>query len=173
MDELQPQALVVFNAEYLDKYTLRYLLELRSPIRRTGAPIPLLSLILCASVEDGSGEGGRFAKLLSEFGELERPWKNRMLFPLLQGREFVAVMLRLIDQNLEAKVADDVVKPQMFEEFANWTGFNWWLIRELVTSLDRALGPRRDGQRRMVTNKVLEQVRRTWVERSGELPAAE
>ena len=52
MDVLLPQALVVLNAQYLDKRTLGYLLELRSPLKRTGASIPMLSLILCTSVED-------------------------------------------------------------------------------------------------------------------------
>lgn len=171
MDELLPQALVISNAQYLDKRTLSYLLELRSPLKRTGTRIPMLSLILCTSVEDSSGEGSRFGKLLSAFGEADIPWKKRMLFPIMDSREFVAVMLRLIDMNLDAKVGDDVVKTQMYDEFATWTDCNWWLVRELVLVLDRALGPRRDDQRRIITGKVLEEVQRTCLERSGESPA--
>jgi hypothetical protein len=177
MDGLLPQALVVLNAQYLDSRTLGYLLELRSPVKRTGPHISMLSLILCASVEGVSsddsqfgkllGEGSRFGKLLSDFGEVKKPWEKRMIFPIMEGREFVAVMLRLIDQNLDAKIGDDVAKTQMYEEFANWTDCNWWLVRELAIVLDRALGPRRDNQRRIITAKVLEQVRQTWVERSG------
>lgn len=167
LDQLLPQAIVIANAQHLDKTTLSYLLELRSPLRRTSPPLALRSLILCASTEDAAGEGSKFAKLLSNHGETSSLWKQRMVFPLLRGREFVEVMLELINQNLHAKVGDDVDEKQMHEDFAIWTGFNWWLVRELVIVLDRILGPRRDGQSRVITPKVLEQVRRTWVERSG------
>jgi hypothetical protein len=94
-------------------------------------------------------------------------WPNRMLFLLPEGREFVAVMLRLIHQNLCAEIAGDVDKKRMYEDFAIWTSCTWWLMRELVIVLDRALGPRRDDRPRIITRQVLERVRRTWLERSG------
>jgi len=61
-----------------------------------------------------------------------------MIFPIMEGGEFVAVILRLIDQNLDATVDSDVVKKQMYEEFANWTDCNWWLVRELVIVFTRS-----------------------------------
>ena len=97
------------------------------------------------------------------------PWKQRMLFPIMEGHEFVAVMLRLIDQNLDAIEGSDVVKKQMYDDFATWTDCNWWLVRELVIVLDRVLGPRRENQRGII--KVREQVTKMWLERSGGSPA--
>jgi hypothetical protein len=167
LDELMPQAIVVPNAQNLDKRTFSHLLELRSPFRRNRPRIALRALILCASVEDRSGEGSKFGKLLSDFGETRVAWSNRMLFPLPEGREFVAVMLRLIHQNLCAEVGDDVDEQRMYEDLAIWTNCNWWLMRELVIVLDRALGPRRDDRPRIITRQVLEQARQPWLERSG------
>jgi hypothetical protein len=88
-DELQAQAYVLLNGEYLDSRALRYLLELCSPLHRGLPNVARRGLIICASVEPAAATDTKFGKMLHEIKELRAVWPNRLEIKQLDAEEFV------------------------------------------------------------------------------------
>lgn len=165
MDDLQPLAIAVSDAGSLNSATLRALLELRTPTERNRPRMMRCALILCATVDEHVPEQSRFSKLLNSLGETRAAWPNILTFAPLNGAEFGATMAMLIRRNLRTDLGDDVNSKEAIVTFADWTGTDWWLMVELVKLLDEGLGPQHEGQRRVLTQKVIEAVRQRWLKR--------
>ncbi|NNJ13094.1 hypothetical protein EKD04_022470 [Chloroflexales bacterium ZM16-3] len=165
-DDLQPQAYVLLNGEYLDKAVWRYLLELQSPIQRGAPRLARRSLIICASVDPAAAEDSKFAKMISEVPELRAAWPRRMVIDLMDAAEFQEVLLRLVRQNLNAVFAEDVDQDEIIQEAANWTQGIWRLLTEqLIRIIDEELGPAKSDAPRVLTKAVWERVRKRWEKR--------
>ncbi len=165
-DDLQPQAYVLLNGEYLDKTVWRYLLELRSPIQRGTPHLARRSLIICASVDPAAAEDSKFAKMISEVPELRAAWPRRMVIDLMDAPEFQEVLLRLVRQNLNAVFAEEVDQDGVIQEAANWTQGAWRLLTEqLIRIVDEELGPAKRDAPRVLTKAVWGRVRKRWEKR--------
>lgn len=168
-DELQPQAYVLLNGEYLDRRVLQYLLELCNPIRRGQPNTARRGLVICASVEPAVGGDSKFGKLVNEIKELRAVWPNRLEIKHMEANEFVPVMLTFIRRNLNAVFADnldDAGRDELLQEAAAWTQAEWRLIaNQLVPLIDEELGPQKGHEPRVLTIKTWERVRKRWQQR--------
>jgi hypothetical protein len=137
-DELQPQAYVLLNGEYLDSRALRYLLELCSPLHRGLPNVARRGLIICASVEPAAAADTKFGKMLHEIKELRAVWPNRLEIKQMDADEFVPVMLTFLRRNLNTVFAgefDDADQNAVLQEAAAWTQADWRLIATQLVPL--------------------------------------
>ena len=165
-EQLQPQAVVITNAHLLDKQTIELLLELRRPTRRGYSLIPRCALILCAQTPLGNDTDSQWSKLLNTVSETRAAWPNHLQYNSLTVNEFGIVMLTIVEENLNAKFASGLDPQTTLQLFGKWTHANWWLIEQLIIKLDTALGSMQQGKPRLVTQAVVEQVQKVWLERS-------
>jgi hypothetical protein len=168
-DELQPQAYVLLNGEYLDPRALQYLLELCCPLHRGQANVARRGLVICASVEPAVASDHKFGKMVNEIKELRAVWPNRLEIKQMDGDEFSPVMLTFIRRNLNTvfgKDVDDAEQKSILQEAADWTQGMWRLIAtQLVPLIDEELGPQKGDEPRILTKKVWERVRKRWQQR--------
>lgn len=160
--QIQPQAMVITNAQELDHETLSTLLDLRRMMRQGQQAKPLCALILCARVEEGTAEESPFYRLLQHEGETRAAWNAHMAITKMTVREFGETMRTIIKENLSATFAPNIDIRQALISFGTWTDANWWLIEQLTRKLDLALGPILPNQPRVITQDVLNQVQKIW-----------
>ncbi len=165
VSELEPQAFVILNGEYLDKRCWPYLLELRSPIQRGRPRLAQRALIVCASVDPAEAGDSKFGKMVNEVKELRAAWPNRLEIGLMDVDEFVPVMLTLIRRNLNTIFGKDVDQDAILQEAAAWTQAEWRLTTEqLLPIVDQELGTA-GNEPRVLTKKVWDRVRTRWQKR--------
>ena len=75
-------------------------------------------------------------------------------------------MLTIVEEDLNAKFASGLDPQTTLQLFGKWTHANWWLIEQLIIKLDTALESMQQGKPRLVTQAVVEQVQKVWLERS-------
>jgi hypothetical protein len=166
IDELDPHAIVVLNGEYLDKRCWPYLLELRSPLQRNKPLIAQRALIVCASVEPATAGESKFGKLVNDIKELRPYWPKHLAIELMDGEEFIEVMVSLIRKNLNAVFDESVDQDELLHEAAEWTQAEWRLITtQLIPIIDAELGAAKGDAPRIVTKKIWERVRDRWKKR--------
>ncbi|KAB8140070.1 hypothetical protein F8S13_25695 [Chloroflexia bacterium SDU3-3] len=160
--EVQPQAIVITSAEVLDDETLTALLHLRRVVRRGYTYKPTCGLVLCARVEPEKIEDSRFSALLNRSPETRTAWPDHLTIDLMSVRECGLVLMKIIQEHLQATFAPDVDPRQTLITFGRWTDLNWWLVEQLVQKLDYVLGPIRGEQKRIITHEVVDKVQSLW-----------
>jgi len=168
MQELQPRALVVGNAQYLDERALHWLLLLRTHAEEGHPLLARHSLVFSGQVEPGGEESSKFARIMNGQSETKLAWPHKMLLTPMALPEFVAIVVVMIRRNLDTVFGSDVNANRVTTEFYEWTRGNWWYISELTKALDGALGPaKKSGESRVITEGVMNRLREAWVQRIG------
>jgi hypothetical protein len=169
MKELQPRAVVIGNAHYLDDRALHWLLLLRRYSEQGHALLPRHALILSARTVTGGEESGKFAHLMNGHDETKIAWSQKILLSPMPLAEFVMIIATLLRVNLNAVFGKDVDSNETTKSlFFEWTQANWWYIAELVRVLDQELGPgNKSGEPRVITSAVIDRLREGWVKRLG------
>jgi hypothetical protein len=112
-------------------------------------------------------DAGKFADLMNKIDETKAAWPNRLDFRPLGDGDFQQTIVGICAQNLKALFASDIDQGAALDQFAQWTGKNWWYITEFVKLLDQALGPSpSSGEQRRITQTVVEAVERRWIRRT-------
>ncbi|NJN65892.1 MAG: hypothetical protein HC884_03840 [Chloroflexaceae bacterium] len=167
MDKLNPQAIVMLEAHYLDTPALHDLIELYAPTRRTSLRRPERGLILCGNTETTEKVATPFRKVLKTTGFTRAALPDAMVYaPLADRTEFAQIITRLVRQNLQAVPAEDLPMKEIAARFSEWTDKEWLLIRTLAYIADRCLGKQRGDEPRQFTRNVLECIEQTWVKRT-------
>lgn len=183
---LDPQAIVVLDAQLLDSTAPNHVLTFRRSPERGRPLVARRALIRCGTEDVEARTTGKMGKLMEKTEHLRCAWYQRMVFPRLneipkaehgndrddEATEFDEILVRLLLQNLNANVGSAVDATQCFEDFATWTTANWHVLVELVTVLDTWLGPRRADAPRQLTESVLTCMHKNWLERTRYVQAA-
>lgn len=122
---LQPRAVVIGNAQYLEKRALHWLLLLRTFGEQGHALLPRHALILSAQVEPGGEESSDFARLMNGHGETKLAWPRKLLLSPMSLNEFVTIVVTLVRRNLDAIFGSDVDPNELAKEFYAWTRGDW------------------------------------------------
>jgi len=165
---VQPRAIVVGDAQFLDESALLWLLKLRT-FAEFGRPrLARHALMLCARVEPDEVESSKFATLMNQVSDTRTAWPKKLLLSPMSNDEFGLIIATLVRRNLNAIFGSDVNAKSATIEFGTWTAKDWRLLVELVKVLDKALGPdKASGEPRILTQAVMERVRELWLKRSN------
>lgn len=166
-EQLQPRAILIGNAQYLDEPTLGWLLKLRT-YPKYGDPLAARhGLILCAVVEPESIEANKFTSIVHNHHETKETWKSRLQMSPMSLSEFVAIVARFVHRNLYAEFSDDILAKQVTTEFGKWTSLRWRQLARVMEAVDQELGPApASGERRVITEEVLERVRKRFFQQN-------
>jgi hypothetical protein len=164
MDKLNPQAIVILEAHYLDVPALQDLIELYAPTRRTSTRRPERGLILCGNTETPDKMATPFRTVMKAAGFTRAALPDAMVYePLADRTEFAQIITRLVHYNLHAVPAADMPMHEITARFSEWTDKEWFLIRTMARVADTCLGKRRGDEKRPFTRKVMDCIEQTWV----------
>lgn len=166
MDKLNPQAIIILEAHYLDMPTLHDLIELYAPTRRTSIRRPERGLILCGDTVLPDKVATPFRKVLQTAGFTRAALPDAMVYePLADRVEFAQIITRLVRQNLQAVATEELPMKEIVARFSEWTQRDWFLIRTMARIADTCLGRQTGDEPRQFTHKVRDCIEQTWLRR--------
>lgn len=161
LNDLHVTAIVVDNAQLMDKATLQWLLDLRSPPDPWRRVTPQRALIIGAQLRAKPSVHNAFVKTVHTYPQLRLAWHEQTTLDVLTITEFFMVWARALERNLQARYDDRVAPDERKLITAGYwqkTGGNWWAIEQLIEIYHEELGPQRGQPYRIMTHDVIKRV---------------